>query len=230
LVEQAKKRANESQHGVTLANVYMFGTMFEVFRGDAESALQGAETPTEIATRLDIQLYFGSAEVYRGWARARLGDRESGVEETRRGLTDLAVHKALVSMQLYQALLAELEADEHTAVALTRVDEALALAKQTEQRWTDSLLSYTRGDILLKAHPEKPARAEDGYITAIDIARRQGARSFGLQAALKLAKLYQSTGRLVETHAVLAPALEGFSPTPEMPEIAEAQALLSQLA
>ena len=59
---------------------------------------------------------------------------------------------------------------------------------------------------------------------------RQGARSFGLQAALKLAKLYQSTGRPVEAHDVLAPALEGFSPTPEMPEIAEAQALLAALA
>jgi hypothetical protein len=50
-----------------------------------------------------------------------------------------------------------------------------------------------------------------------------------LRAALSLAKLYQSTGRPAEAHAVLAPALEGFSPTPETPEIAEAQALLSRL-
>jgi len=35
------------------------------------------------------------------------------------------------------------------------------------------------------------------------------------------------TGRAVEAHTVLAPALEGFAPTPEMPEIAEAQALLA---
>ena len=53
----------------------------------------------------------------------------------------------------------------------------------------------------------------------------QGSRSFGLRVA-SLAKLYQSTGRPADAHAVLAPALEGFSPTPEMPEIAEAQALL----
>ena len=37
------------------------------------------------------------------------------------------------------------------------------------------------------------------------------------------------TGRAVEAHTVLAPALEGFAPTPEMPEIAEAQALLATL-
>ena len=53
---------------------------------------------------------------------------------------------------------------------------------------------------------------------------------FVLQAAHALAKLYQSTGRPLEAHAVLAPALEGFALTPEMPEIAEAQALVSALA
>jgi len=37
------------------------------------------------------------------------------------------------------------------------------------------------------------------------------------------------TGRPTEAHAVLAPALGSFSPTPEMPEIAEAQALLAAL-
>ena len=52
--------------------------------------------------------------------------------------------------------------------------------------------------------------------------RAAGARSSGLRAALSLAKLYQSTGRPAEAHAVLAPALEGFTPTPEMSEIAEA--------
>jgi hypothetical protein len=43
---------------------------------------------------------------------------------------------------------------------------------------------------------------------------------------LSLAKVYQSTARPAEAHDILAPALEGFSPTLQMPEIAEAQALL----
>ena len=53
---------------------------------------------------------------------------------------------------------------------------------------------------------------------------------FELRAVLSLAKLYQSTGRPADAYAVLAPALEGFAPTLEMPEIAEAQTLLSRLA
>ena len=62
------------------------------------------------------------------------------------------------------------------------------------------------------------------------MATAQGSRSFGLRAAVKLAKLYQSQGRFGDMRRSLAPTLEGFSPTPDMPEIAEAMSLLSQLA
>jgi predicted ATPase len=91
-------------------------------------------------------------------------------------------------------------------------------------------LHRIRGDILLKVRLDDPAPAEQAFLAAIAVAREQGARSFCLQAALKLAKLYQSTGRPADAHAVLAPVLEGFSSTPELPEIAEAHALLDTLA
>jgi hypothetical protein len=56
------------------------------------------------------------------------------------------------------------------------------------------------------------------------------ARSFELRAALALAKLYRAIGRDAEAHEVLRPAIEGFTPTSEMLEIAEAQALLGELS
>jgi hypothetical protein len=89
---------------------------------------------------------------------------------------------------------------------------------------------FCAANFLLKRDPSNSAAAEEAFRNALAIALEQGARSWGLRAALALAKLYRSTGRPVEAHAVLAPALEGFSPTPEMPEIAEAQALLERLA
>ena len=80
---------------------------------------------------------------------------------------------------------------------------------------------------MLKRNPADPAPAEHAYRTAI--AKEQGARSYELLASLSLAKLYKSAGRPNDAYAVLAPALEGFSPTPEMPEIGDAQALLAAL-
>jgi hypothetical protein len=84
--------------------------------------------------------------------------------------------------------------------------------------------------MLAKRDPANPAASEEALLTAIAVSKEQSTRSFELRAALPLARLYQSTGRPVEGHAVLALALEGFAPTPEMPEIAEAQALLERLA
>ena len=112
---------------------------------------------------------------------------------------------------------------------MTRIGEALALAGETGQRWSDAFLHRLRGEILLKRDPVNTAPAEDAFFTAIAIAQQQKARSFELRAALSLAKLCHSTDRSADGHAVLASALNDYSPTPEFPEIAEAQALLSVL-
>ena len=87
-----------------------------------------------------------------------------------------------------------------------------------------------RGEMLLKSDPANTAPAEEAFQTAVAVAKQQGARSFELRAALALAKVYHRTRRRAEAHAILAPTLEGFSPTPEMPEIDEAQTLLTRLA
>jgi hypothetical protein len=128
-------------------------------------------------------------------------------------------------------LLAELEAETLGGErALARIDEAMALARQVETRCNLPFLHLLRGKLLLERDPSDPAPAEEAFQTALEIAKQQGARSWGLRAALSLTKLYQSTARPLDAHAVLAPALDGFLPTPEMPEIAEAQELLSGLA
>jgi predicted ATPase len=129
----------------------------------------------------------------------------------------------------YQGLLVEIDAQGDEEGALTRLDEALALAGETGEHWSDAFLHRCRGEILLQRDLANTAPAEDAFLTAIAVAQQQKARSFELRAALSLAKLYHSTDRPADAHAVLASALKGFSPTPEFPEIAEAQALLSAL-
>jgi predicted ATPase len=129
----------------------------------------------------------------------------------------------------YIGLLAQLKAGAvGIEAALARVDEALGLTHQGAVRFFLSFLHRLRGDLLLKRDPSEPSLAEEAFRAAIAVANEQGARSWGLRAALSLAKLYQSTGRPAEAHAVLAPALQGFAPTPEMVEIAEAQALMER--
>ena len=166
-----------------------------------------------------------------GWATAASGAPGGGLEDMRRGVELLREQNVLLFDGLLKIALAEAEAragDPDRAVAI--LDEALATCDRIGYRAFEAELHRARGEILLKRDPANPAPAEDAFLTAIAVAKQQGTRSFELRAALSLAKLYQSTGRPADAHAVLAPALEGFSPTPEMPEIAEAQALLAALA
>ena len=166
-----------------------------------------------------------------GWATAASGAVGGGLEDMRRGAELLREQNVLIFDGLLKIALAEAEAragDPDRAVAI--LDEALVTCERIGYRAFEAELHRARGEILLKRDPDDPASAEEALLTAIAVAKQQGTRSFELRAALALAKLYQSTGRPAEAHAVLAPALEGFAPTPEMPEIAEAQALLTALA
>ena len=165
------------------------------------------------------------------WRRLRGGPLGAGLADMRRGVDLLRAQNVLIFDGLIKIAVAKAEAragDVERAVAI--LDEALATSERIGHRAFDAELHRARGEILLKREPANPAAAEEAFQTAIAVAQQQGTRSFELRAALALAKLYQSTGRPVEAHAILAPALEGFSPTPQMPEIAEAQALLGTLA
>jgi predicted ATPase len=108
-------------------------------------------------------------------------------------------------------------------------DEQITLIGRTGERWYEAEVNRIRPQILLRFDPASATPAENDFLKAISIAKEQRTRSFGLRAALALAKLHQRTGRPADARAVLAPALEGFSPTPEMPEIAKAQVLLGDL-
>ena len=231
LIDHAISRAVELGHIPTLVNVYAFKTTLEMFRADAQRTLRDAETLVEMAGRNGLAWFLNFGTLSRGWARARLSDRDAGMAEMREALGKYADEGFWGFFPHFLGRLAELEAEGQGAeAALAHIDEAVTLARRTGEHWTDALLHRIRGDILLKADSEHPVRAEDAYRAAISIARDRGARSFGLQAALSLAKLFHSTGRPVEAHDALAPALDGFSPTPDMPEIAEAQALLAMLS
>jgi predicted ATPase len=171
--------------------------------------------------------WLSEAELHLSWARARINDPMAGVAQVRQVLTAFVDQDIRVNLGFYTGLLAQLEAETlGLESALARVDEAFRLSNNVEHRCSLPFLHRLRGEILLKRNPPNTAVAEEAFVASINIAKEQGARSPVLLAALALARLYQSTGRPAEAHAVLAPALEGFSPTPEMPEIAEAQALL----
>ena len=149
----------------------------------------------------------------------------------RRGAELLREKNVLIFDGLVKIALAEAEAQAGDADrAIATVVEALATCDRTGYRAFEAELHRVRGEILVKGDPANPTLAVEAFLMAIAVAKQQATRSFELRAALSLAKLYQTTGQPADAHAVLAPALEGFAPTSEMPEFAEAQTLLAAFA
>jgi class 3 adenylate cyclase/predicted ATPase len=232
LMDRSLRRANELNVAAARANALFWRTVLECSRNDASAARASSDALMVLAEEHGIQSYAAVGQVYLSWARGRVeDDPDAGARELSRALASLLAQGHRSGDPLACGLLAELEATARGPdAALATIDQGLAIAEHTGEHFTDPYLHRLRGEILLKRNPADRAPAEDAYQTAIAVAKEQGARSYHLQAALPLAQLYQSTGRPTEAHAVLAPALEGFTPTPEMPEIAEAQALMERLA
>ena len=157
------------------------------------------------------------------WARAKLGDRDSGSAEFRQALAEYASQGNKFICRSIKGC-----SRKSKPRAETRKPPWPGSTKRWRSRARPESIGSTpalhriRGEILLKQNPADPAPAEAAFLAAIAVAQQQKARSFELRAALSLAKLYQSTGRPIDAHDVLGPALQGFSPTPEFPQIAEA--------
>jgi predicted ATPase len=182
-------------------------------------------------SRYDLPAWWaGWVTFLQGWAKWSDGAGESRLVEMRRGLAIVREQGNVWFLPSLEAALADAEARAgETDAGLRRLDDALAELERTEQRWYEAELYRIRGEILLKRDPADNAAAERPLQIAIAIAQSQKARSFELRAALSLAKLYRAGNRDADAHAVLAPALKGFPPTQQFPELTEAQALLAAL-
>jgi class 3 adenylate cyclase/predicted ATPase len=231
LSDESIRRATELNHAGSIASAVFFKTVLESRRGDVLSTGVAVKALLALTEEHNLKTYTDLGRMYANWVRGRQGDPAAGATGFKEALASYLAQGNKSGAPSFHGLLAELEVLQlDLDGALATIDLGLAIAGETEEHFTDPYLHRLRGHLLLARFPAAPGPAEEALQSAVALAKRQGARSYALLAAHSLAKLYQSTGRRDDAHAILAPALNGFSPTPEMPEIAEARALLRRLA
>jgi adenylate cyclase len=72
--------------------------------------------------------------------------------------------------------------------------------------------------------------AEECFLKAIDIARKQQAKSLELRATVSLARLWQQQGKQHEAHNTLSAIYNWFAEGFDTKDLQEAKALLDSLA
>jgi predicted ATPase len=213
-----------------MSHVLVYATLLGLFRRNPEAVATCNRALADIGSRYDLPARW-VALFLQGWAKWSNGAEESRLAEIRRGIAIAREEGRLWLLPSFEAALAEAEASAgETDAGLRRLENALTELERTEQRWYEREIHRIRGEILLRRDPANTAAAEQSLQAAIAIAQSQKAYSFELRAALSLAKLYRAANRDADAHAMLAPAIEGFPPTQQFPELTEAQALLSALS
>ena len=87
-----------------------------------------------------------------------------------------------------------------------------------------------KGELLLARDASNAAQAEGSFRTAIDISRRQKAKSWELRAAMSLARLLDTQGRRGEARTMLADIYNWFTEGFDTRDLKDAKALLDDLS
>jgi predicted ATPase len=166
----------------------------------------------------------------RGWALAMQGQGEAGMVQVRQGIAAYRATGAALFVPYLWTLVAEV-ADHlgRTEDGLQALAEAHTLVEQQEERWWEAEICRLRGLLLLQQPGTPPAEAEAWLQRALDVARRQEAKSLELRAAMSLARLWQRQGKRAEAYELLVPVYGWFTEGFDTPDLQEAKALLDAL-
>jgi predicted ATPase len=102
--------------------------------------------------------------------------------------------------------------------------------EQQDERWWEAEVHRLRGVLLLRQTGMPQEEAEAWLQRALDVARRQEAKSLELRAAMSLSRLWQQQGKRDEARALLVPIYGWFTEGFDTADLQEAKALLEELS
>jgi predicted ATPase len=116
------------------------------------------------------------------------------------------------------------------AEGLRLLDEALAVVHKTAEGYFEAEIYRLKGELLLQQVAGSEGEAETCFRKALNVARRQEAKSLELRAAMSLSRLWQRQGKREEARQLLAGSYSWFTEGFDIPDLLEAKALLEALA
>jgi class 3 adenylate cyclase/predicted ATPase len=110
------------------------------------------------------------------------------------------------------------------------IGEAITAAETTKERWFEVEIHRTAGELALMSPNRDAVKAQAYFERALEVARQQKAKSWELRAAMSLARLWRSQGKVREARELLAPVHGWFTEGFDTRDLKEAKALLEELA
>jgi predicted ATPase len=236
-VEFALARSEAVGHLFSLVVVLFQAVVVRQFRGEYDAAGALTQHLIELARAQGFTLYETFGMLTQGGILVQQGEPGPGAALITTGLTQSRTTGMQLLLPFFLAFLAEAALRQgQVADGLHAVAEALQLTATNFDRFWEAELHRLQGELLLAQagtqHPGHGSGAADAarcFQQALDIARRQEAKSLELRAAMSLSRLWQAQGRHAEAHMLLAGVYGWFTEGFDTADLQAAQALLKAL-
>jgi len=106
----------------------------------------------------------------------------------------------------------------------------MAAADEHEIRQYEPEMHRLKGELLLRQDHSKAAEAQSCFQRAVEIARKQSAKSLELRATMSLARLLNGQGKRDEGRTMLAEIYGWFTEGFDTADLKDAKSLLNELA
>jgi predicted ATPase len=247
---EALTQAQALAHPFSLAYALTFGAAcLHQYRREEQAVQERAEDGIALASEQGFSMFSALGIVLRGWALAGRGQVEEGLTQLRQGLAAFRATGAEMLRPYFLILLAEAyekvgQREEGRAV----LTEALAAVHGTGVRFCEAELYRLYGELSLRlgeresgrwgdntAFAQSPSHLvalsspEECFHKAIEIARKQQAKSLELRAVMSLARLWQQQSKQADAHRMLSEIYNWFTEGFDTKDLQEAKTLLEKL-
>jgi predicted ATPase/class 3 adenylate cyclase len=228
--------AQELSHPYILATARVFAAISHQLRRERALTQEWAEAGITLASEQGFPGWLGQGAILQGWALVEQGQVEEGITQIRQGLTTRQAVGLGIFHSYYLALLAEAYGKAgQTEDGLATLAEALTVVDKSGERFYEAELYRLKGELTLaqsrvqSLESSVQKEAEECFWKAIEIARRQQAKSLELRAAMSLSRLWQQQGKKEEARQMLAEIYGWFTEGFDTKDLQEAKVLLGEL-
>ncbi|WPB76857.1 protein kinase [Archangium violaceum] len=225
---EALALAGRVGHPHTTAFMRVYVSLAHVLRGEAPEALAMAEQAMALSSERSFLVWLVWASVVKGWAVAELGRLQEGLAMLRKALDRWRTMGIRAGIPFNLSMLASILLKQgRFREALVAVEQGLLHGAELGEHITDARLHQLRGECLRRLGREADARR--CFLSALAVAREQGAGLFELRAMVSLCRQQRDLGRTRAARRLLSRAITRFESGGDSAYLQEARALLDEL-
>lgn len=230
--KNALRLARKLSHSFSIATAHHHAGWIYCYRRDYREAAKHARALMELARENRFSLLSANASIVLGRVMVEEGRPEEGLAEIQEALNaigETGLKSRVGVMGLF--LLAEAyRRERQTEKGLAALAKALAIIGPDSDNFINAELARLKGEFLLGQAIPAHGDAEACFRRAIEISRRQNAKSLELRAVTSLSRLLRQQAKTDEAREMLAEIYGWFTEGFDTADLKEAKALLEELS